>query len=74
LLRQAQQPCFDKLSNLASTSSATLLRQAQQPCFDKLNINFDKLNIIAMNPKSMFAELNKIFYICTCLKEMKKSV
>jgi len=51
-----------------------LLRLAQQPYFDKLNINFHKLNIIAMNPKSMFAELNKIFYICTCLKEMKKSV
>jgi hypothetical protein len=37
LLRQAQQPCFDKLSNRASTSSATVLRQAQQPCFDRLS-------------------------------------
>ena len=37
MLRQAQQPCFDKLSNHASTSSATMLRQAQHKRFDKLS-------------------------------------
>jgi len=39
MLRQSQQPCpfdelricFDRLSNHASTGSATMLRQAQQP-------------------------------------------
>jgi hypothetical protein len=37
MLRQAQQPCFGKLSNHASASSATMLRHAQQPCFGMLS-------------------------------------
>jgi len=47
VLRQAQQPCFDKLSNRASTSSATVLRQAQHKRFGRLS------NIIRKYSQSM---------------------
>ena len=31
MVRQAHQPCFDKLTNHASTSSPTMLQQTHQP-------------------------------------------
>jgi len=36
ILRQAQEPSFDRLRNHPSTGSGTILRQAQEPSFDRL--------------------------------------